>query len=351
MNNLYQNLSRVPFLAKSYSRKFLFIAFLGIHIPLIGLIGFAVFRSDIFTPAISVLIAFIFTLLGVLVTLFILHGLLSPLRQAEQALRHYTATRNLPNLPLHYQDEVGSLFNNLQHTLERLEMLLRQREDLTALLSHDLRAPLAQTISVCQAIKQETAQSNILEYCDDLSAEMEKQLAFLDEVLNLFRQEDLVLTKADFVKTSVKDLVEAVLKSIESVIKNKGINITQQIVNDVCIGVKPELFKQAIQNLILNAVKFSNVEGTIQVSCFENQDEQVCIQVKDNGLGFEPNTGPHLFEKFTKSGKKGTMGEKSTGIGLYLAKGIVEKHWGHIEANSPGPGKGAVFSVILPKPD
>lgn len=348
MSNLYQSLSRVPFLSRSYSRKFLFIAFLGIHIPLIGLIGFAVFRSDIFTPAISVLVAFLFTLLGVLVTLFILHGLLSPIRQAEQALSQYVSTRRLPNLPRHYKDEVGSLFNNLQQALERLEMLMRQREDLTSLLSHDLRAPLAQTIGVCQAIQQETEPQVIHEYCDELSAEMEKQIAFLDEVLNLFRQEDLVLSPADLEKISVKELVDGVLKSIEAVIKSKQIQISQQIVSDVNIGVKPELFKQAIQNLILNAIKFSDLKGSVQITCFENDKDQVCIQVRDQGMGFEPQIGSQLFEKFTKSGKKGTMGEKSTGIGLYLAKGIVEKHQGRIEANSPGLGQGAVFSIYLP---
>lgn len=348
MSNLYQSLSRVPFLSRSYSRKFLFIAFLGIHIPLIGLIGFAVFRSDIFTPAISVVVAFVFTLLGVLVTLFILHGLLSPLRQAEQALRQYANTRDLPNLPQHYKDEVGSLFNNLQHALERLEMLLRQREDLTALLSHDLRTPLAQTIGVCQSIQMETEPKIIHEYCDELSAEMEKQLVFLDEVLNLFRQEDLVLTPDDFEKVSVKELVDGVLKSIEAVIRNKQIQITQQIVNDVNVGVKPELFKQAIQNLILNAIKFSDLKGKVQITCFENDKDQVCIQVRDQGIGFDPQLGAQLFEKFTKSGKKGTLGEKSTGIGLYLAKGIIEKHRGSIEAHSSGPGQGAVFAIYLP---
>lgn len=348
MSNLYQSLSRVPFLSRSYSRKFLFIAFLGIHIPLIGLIGFAVFRSDIFTPAISVVVAFVFTLLGVLVTLFILHGLLSPLRQAEQALRQYVSTRHLPNLPQHYKDEVGSLFNNLQQSLERLEMLMRQREDLTALLSHDLRAPLAQTIGVCQTIQLETEPKVIYEYCDELSAEMEKQIVFLDEVLNLFRQEDLVLTPDDFEKVSVKELVDGVLKSIEAVIRNKQIQITQQIVNDVNVGVKPELFKQAIQNLILNAIKFSDIKGKVQITCFENDKDQVCIQVRDQGIGFEPQLGSQLFEKFTKSGKKGTLGEKSTGIGLYLAKGIIEKHQGIIEAHSSGPGQGAVFAIYLP---
>lgn len=348
MSNLYQSLSRVPFLAKSYSRKFLFIAFLGIHIPLIGLIGFAVFRSDIFTPALSVIVALVFTLLGVFVTLFILHNLLSPLRQAEQALSQYVNTRHLPNLPQHYKDEVGSLFNNLQHALERLEMLMRQREDLTALLSHDLRAPLAQTIGVCQNIKLENEPTIIHEYCDELGAEMEKQLAFLDEVLNLFQQEDLVLTPTDIEKTSVKALVDGVLKSIESVIKSKQIQISQQIVSDVNVGVKPELFKQAIQNLVLNAVKFSDLKGSVQINCFENDKNQVCIQVRDQGIGFDSGIGNQLFEKFTKLGKRGTLGEKSTGIGLYLTKGIVEKHQGRIEASSPGLGQGALFSIYLP---
>lgn len=351
MSNLYQSLSRVPFLSKSYSCKFLFIAFLGLHIPLLGLIGlisFAVFRSDIFTPTTSVIVAFAFTLLGVLVTLLILYSLFSPLRQAEHALRQYINTRSLPNLPQHYKDEVGSLFCNLQHALERLEMLLRQREDLTVLLSHDLRAPLAQTIGVCQSIKLESDPKIIHEYCDELSAEMEKQLAFLDEVLNLFQQQDLVLSPADLKKVNVKALVEGVLKSTESVIKNKQIQITQQIVNDVNIGVKPELFNQAMQNLILNAVKFSDPQATVQIACFENDKKQVCIQVRDQGMGFEPGIGAQLFEKFTKLGKRGTLGEKSTGIGLYLAKGIIEKHQGRIEASSPGIGQGAMFSIYLP---
>jgi signal transduction histidine kinase len=70
--------------------------------------------------------------------------------------------------------------------------------------------------------------------------------------------------------------------------------------------------------------------------------------VSDQGVGFEDTVKPLLFDKFGNQGRVGTSGEKSTGLGLYLAKSIMTHHKGELEGNSEGTGKGAVFTLTLP---
>jgi len=73
----------------------------------------------------------------------------------------------------------------------------------------------------------------------------------------------------------------------------------------------------------------------------------VCLSINDEGIGSNEVTMEQLFERFTKVGKMGTMGEVSTGLGLYLTKKIVERHGGQLLAESAGTNKGATFTIVL----
>lgn len=142
MKNMYERLSALKPLSKSYTFKFLFIAFLGIHIPLIGLIVFTLFKPDGLDKLSVIGITLVLTLAATGITLFTLNGLLMPLRHSRRALQDYRYQRILPNLPTHYPDEAGQLMHNIQFTLTELNDLLEEKKDLTSLLSHDLRIPL-----------------------------------------------------------------------------------------------------------------------------------------------------------------------------------------------------------------
>ena len=101
-----------------------------------------------------------------------------------------------------------------------------------------------------------------------------------------------------------------------------------------------------MDNLCFNAIKFTNAEGTITIKT-RVEDKIVNIHIIDTGIGIEKEMIGRLFEKYTKAGRKGTAGEASTGLGLYIVKQIIGLHNGSIEVFSE-VGKGSEFIMKLP---
>jgi signal transduction histidine kinase len=346
-SSIYHRLSSISFLSKSYTLKFLFVAFLGIHLPLIGLFALLLVNPEHFSPLNAMLVALAFTLLGTGITLFILNGLLSPLKLASQALIQYVTNRTLPNLPTFYTDEAGTLLNNLQQTITKLENLLKQRQDLTSLLSHDLRSPMNNALGICEILRLEEDKETVQVIIDQLEKEMKHQLVFLGEVLDMMRHDDVNLPYHKLKPTSAQQVVLNAVEQLRVPIQQKKINVEVDIDHKAGIKIFPTLFQQAIQNLLTNAIKFSEREGKIEVKG-KVENNMVLLEIKDYGMGFDPADATQIFKRFTDKGKAGTQGESSTGLGLYLSKDIIEKHQGTITASSPGKGKGAIFTISIP---
>ena len=114
MAKVYNKLHAVKFLKKSYSLKFLFISFIGIHIPLIGIIIFLLSTDAGLEKSTLIIITLILTLVATASTLFILNSLIKPLIYSKNALQDYISEKKLPNLPTHYKDEVGVLMQLIQ---------------------------------------------------------------------------------------------------------------------------------------------------------------------------------------------------------------------------------------------
>lgn len=343
---MYEKLSSLPFLAKSYTFKFLFIAFLGIHIPLIGLIVFVLFRPDNFGAASVLLLTLLLTLGATAVTLAILNGLLTPLRRSRQALQAYREQRELPQLPTEFPDEAGRLMRNVQHTLHELNDLFEEKKDLTSLLSHDLRIPLRNVKTFTNLLYTAEDAEAVAEIATLIRESAEEQTKLLENVLEILRQDHLFFNNSQDEQVPAATLVEETIASFAPAAAAKEITLRKQIDYTGMVSVQPELFKQVLKNITSNAVKFSFSGTDILFSVYQRQGK-VFIDIKDSGMGFEPEVAERLFDRFTKSGRKGTAGEPSTGIGLYLSRKIVRHHHGDLSAHSDGAGKGSVFSISL----
>ena len=150
---VYDTLSQWAPLQRNYSLKFLFVAFLGIHIPLIGIIVYLITRSEQSASVTAVIIAtLLLTLFATVCTLLILNRLLCPLKIASTSLDDYIHGRNIPALPTHYTDEAGVLLRNIQQTVQTIEDLLDEKKDLVGLVSHDLRSPLTKIDGLTQIL-------------------------------------------------------------------------------------------------------------------------------------------------------------------------------------------------------
>mgnify|MGYP001076979003 FL=1 len=108
------------------------------------------------------------------------------------------------------------------------------------------------------------------------------------------------------------------------------------------------IFNQVLTNLLHNAIKFSPREEKIRIEVKKNR-RQVQINLVDQGIGFASTDDiQRVFDRFTHLKRKGTEGEPTTGVGLYLSRKIVRQHKGEIEAYSAGENKGSTFSITLP---
>jgi signal transduction histidine kinase len=105
--------------------------------------------------------------------------------------------------------------------------------------------------------------------------------------------------------------------------------------------------REAIDNLVSNAIKYSPVGGKITLLVDHDADNTI-IRVTDEGAGLSPEDLGRLFGRFQRLSAKPTAGESSTGLGLSIVKRIVDMHDGQINADSNGPGQGSTFTIILP---
>ena len=105
--------------------------------------------------------------------------------------------------------------------------------------------------------------------------------------------------------------------------------------------------REAIDNLVSNAIKYSPIGGKITVAV-GHEGHNTVIRIGDEGAGLSPEDLGRLFGRFQRLSAKPTAGESSTGLGLSIVKRIIDMHGGHVTADSPGPGQGSTFTVTLP---
>jgi len=341
----YNSLSKLGFL-KKYSYKFLFVAFLGIHVPLLGILFYTLFVSDVSTVTI-ILIILGLTLAATAVTLLALNNLLLPIIKGKVALYNYVQNKEIPQLPIHYKDEVGEVLKNIQFTIESLDAVSQEKEDVAELISHDLKTPVHQSLSIIKMLKDEGEDPAVrAEYLDILDGIVTKQNDFLEDMLRILKSKNIEIDFANFEKLSLGKMVDAVIANHKKNISNKNLTVVNNIPKKLNIYGHPSALKEVFSNLLSNAVKFSNIDGKIEFNT-EKNNGNIEVKIKDNGVGFSQQTKDNLFRKFVP-GHEGTNGEPSTGLGLYLSKNIVEKHKGTISAHSDGENKGAVMTVIFP---
>jgi signal transduction histidine kinase len=107
--------------------------------------------------------------------------------------------------------------------------------------------------------------------------------------------------------------------------------------------------QQIVGNLIANAIKFTPAGGRIEVELLDAGDQTLRIVVRDDGDGIDTDFLPHVFERFRQADASVSRPHGGLGLGLAIVRHLVELHGGHVQAESPGPGKGATFVVELPK--
>lgn len=335
---------------KKYSHKFLFVSFVGIHIPLLGIIAFLLNAGETSISSWHIAsLTLALTLVATGATLWLQNELLKPLTLVKSALDDYTEKHKLPQLPNYYEDEAGLIMSKLQNTLEQLQQLLDEKQDLISLLSHDLKSPINQIKGLVSILQQNPEKEESEEYLQLVSSLCDQHASLLSEVVFILKHKEKGKAQQIFEYVNLQTLLKECIQDQQYNHEKKELTFhINSEVNDVYVLVEKIFFRQAIRNLIENAIKFSYQKGRVHIVSTLS-GSLLHISIKDEGVGFAPELAPQLFDKFTSQGRKGTFNEPSTGLGLHLTKKIIEQHEGEIEASSEGDGKGATFTIKLRK--
>lgn len=343
---LYHNLSQIGFLKKSYAFKFLFVAFIGIHIPLIGILFFVLYYNHSVSPTSILVFSLIMTLLATLITLLVLNQLIKPISLASKSLNDYRNNRKLSLLPTEYTDEAGLLLANIQESIYESESFINEKQDLIYMLSHDLKNFAGNPQGLANLIISENPSDSVRQLAELIRESTNLQFRYIENFIKLLKEQDRVIKGNQEAKTIVlPGILPFINEQLEQRLIDKNIKLTLDLeITEAKLRLDEGLLVQVLVNLISNAIKFSYFDSEVKVRIY-NDNSKVIITVTDKGIGFDKNQIDELFKKFTKLSRLGTANESSTGIGLYLCKKIIEKNKGTLNATSEGKNKGAEFRI------
>jgi PAS domain S-box-containing protein len=224
----------------------------------------------------------------------------------------------------------------------------RRKEEFLAVLSHELRNPLAPIRTSLYLMRDATLTGAELER---ERAVVERQVEHLNRLVDDLLDVSRINRGGIELQTKVVDLSKAIAEAADAVAFR--IQERRQVLDIVVPGqpirlvADPTRLEQILLNLLTNAAKFTDVGGRITLTA-ECDDEEVVVRVRDTGIGISPDLLPRIFDLFVQGERRLGESRAGMGIGLGLVKSLLEKHGGSITAHSAGPGMGSEFVVRLP---
>lgn len=276
----------------------------------------------------------------------------SPLRTAEGLnLGTVCVVDSVPRQPTERQVQMLQKLSLI--IIEKLETRLATRKTLKAyddrlhMMVHDLKNPMT-TISLQSELLGRIPEIN--DRTKLIAGKIHQQsksiIGNLNNVLSSARNEHGVI-KLMKTKVALKDIFDAVLDNFELALKNKNQTLLLPIESVPEIFADEEKLQDIMDNLVGNAIKYSNEDTTISIGCI-SAENKVTISVKDDGLGLSEEDLSKLFIKFARLSSLPTGNERSSGLGLSIVKMLVNLHKGNVWAISDGKNMGTTFFVELP---
>jgi signal transduction histidine kinase len=307
-------------------------------------------RGELNKMTIRVVTAAILTgLLAMGVCIFMVRRITSPLLGMEHAARQFAEGDFNHRIPTQQTLEMDQLAKSLNMMSEQLNHLETVRADFVANVSHELKTPITSIKGFVETLLSDdwSHEPDALRFLEIINQQSGRMNAIIDDLLTLSRleqKEEVVLKEP----CGLADVLENAITLCQLQAEKKYITITMDCPEDLTLTINAPLLEQAFVNLIINAIKYSAPDKTVQVLA-EKQSEQVMIQVKDEGFGIENKHLHRLFERFYRVDTARNRNLGGTGLGLSIVNHIIQTHNGEIRVEST-LGCGSTFRIFLPYP-
>jgi signal transduction histidine kinase/CheY-like chemotaxis protein len=232
----------------------------------------------------------------------------------------------------------------------RLQRANGFKNEILGTVAHDLKNPLGvilgRTEMLTEMIGAGSSKENITAQVEHIRDATRRLTSMVDHLISDAMADAFDITiRREPVDVAV--LVTEVADANLPLAVNKQQSISVSAPLNFVTMCDSDRIREAIDNLISNAIKYSPIGGKIKVAV-THEGEHTVIRIADDGAGLSPEDLGRLFGRFQRLSAKPTAGESSTGLGLSIVKRIIDMHGGHVTAQSPGPGQGSTFTVTLP---
>ena len=232
----------------------------------------------------------------------------------------------------------------------RLQRANGFKNEILGTVAHDLKNPLGVILGRTEMLKELISaggsETGIVAQVDHIRDATKRLTTMVDHLISDAMADafDITIRREP---VDVAALVREVADANQPLAVNKQQTIALSAPSNIVTMCDTDRIREAIDNLISNAIKYSPIGGKITV-VVSHEDSDTIIRVSDEGAGLSPEDLGRLFGRFQRLSAKPTAGESSTGLGLSIVKRIVDMHGGEVTAESPGPGQGSTFAITLP---
>jgi two-component system sensor histidine kinase CpxA len=274
-----------------------------------------------------------------------------PLRRLRTATRQFAEGDLTVRAPIEVRqraDAIGELGREFDHMAARIETLIDAQGRLLRDVSHELRSPLAR-MQIAAALIEERVDKDAAEELARIQIEIQRLNALIENLLTLTRLESganqLVMRNLDLV-----DMLEQVVSDADYEYSHAGKRVHLEAATHVIVSGDESALHSAFENMLRNALRYTanDTEVTVRIATDDGEPSTLRIQIYDHGPGVPEGDLARLFEPFFRSDKARGESTGSHGIGLAIARAVVERHHGQIQANNR-PGGGLCVTITLPQ--
>lgn len=269
-----------------------------------------------------------------------------PIKKLTEATKKIAAGNYHLKLKVNRKDEVGRLAHDFTKMSDSLEKTEEKRQEFVSNVSHEIQSPLTSIQGFSQALRVEELSEETKERYLTIIEKESRRLSTLSKQLLTLSFLDSEVNVNEHLRFDVSEQLKEVVSTTEWQWREKDITIEINASEAFVLG-DPRLLQQVWMNIITNAIRYTDTGGMISIEVVTNK-AGLTVLVKDTGIGIDPKDISQLFDRFYKADKARTRTESSTGLGLSIAKKIVELHAGTIMVQSD-IGEGSEFYVFLPK--
>jgi two-component system, OmpR family, sensor histidine kinase SaeS len=239
--------------------------------------------------------------------------------------------------------ELAELARSFNEMAANLSTLFDARRELVAWASHDLRTPIASLQAMLEAVEDRLAPPEA--YLSAMSEQVRTLARLVEDLFELARIDSGVLT-LELRKAELAALVETCVRGLGAEAQSRSVTVEAHVADGISAHCAPEQVERVLYNLLTNAMRHTPPDGSVAVLA-ERDPEEVRIVVEDTGSGLTPEAAARMFERFWRGDGARTAGDGGAGLGLAIARGLVEAHGGRIWAETR-PGGGTRVSFTLP---